>query len=44
MTSMEYLLTTGVMVTGFLSLCYWLLKAIHYSMVIKAHVMSLPLG
>ena len=44
MTSLEYLLTTGVMVTGFLSLCYALLRAIHYSMVIKAHVMSLPLG
>ncbi len=44
MTSMEYMLTTGVLVTGFLSLCYALLRAIHYSMVIKAHVMSLPVG
>lgn len=44
MTSIEYMLTTGVLVTGFLSLCYALLRAIHYSMVIKAHVMSLPVG
>ncbi len=44
MTSFEYMLTTGVYVTGFLALCYALIRAIHYSMVIKAHVMSLPIG
>ena len=44
MTSIEYLMTTGVMVGGFLALCYALIRALHYAMVIKAHVMSLPVG
>ena len=44
MTSAEYLMTTGVFVAGFLALCYALIRALHYSMVIKAHVMSLPVG
>jgi len=43
-TSLEYMMVTGVYVAGFLALCYGIIRAIHYAMAINAHVMALPVG
>jgi hypothetical protein len=44
MTTTEYMLTTGAYVATFLALCHMMIKVVHYSMTIKAHVMALPVG
>ncbi|WP_264464716.1 hypothetical protein [Kangsaoukella pontilimi] len=42
--SLDYLLTVGAYVIGFLTISYMLMEALVGSMAIKAFVYSLPLG
>lgn len=44
MTSIDYLLVTGVFVAGFLALSLLLLRALVAATAIKSVVMSLPVG
>lgn len=44
MTSLDYLLVTGVFVVGFLALSLMLLQALVSSTAIKSVILSLPVG
>lgn len=44
MTSIDYLLVTGVFVAGFLALSLLLLQALVSATAIKSVIMSLPVG
>ena len=44
MTSIDYLLVTGVYVVGFLALSLMLLQALVASTAIKSIILSLPVG